>query len=166
MISKDQYWQSLANEFRIIKHLATKIPHDQHHHKPTEKQRTTLELLQFLSGFGSSAFQHYLTGEMGGYEASKQRAGSVTVENFPAAIDAEEARMKDLFAKFTDGELKTEISLWGRKQTKDLFLLDFLKMIAAYKMQLFLYAKQSGNHSIGTANVWAGMDMPATAPKA
>ena len=164
MISKEQYWQSIASEFRILKHLVTKIPADKHHHKPTEKQRTTLELLQFLSYFGSSAFQHYLTGDMGGYGKGSEAAKSVTVENFSAMIDAEEARMKELFAKFTDAELATEISLWGRTQTKAIFLLDFLKMFAAYKMQLFLYIKQSGVHSVGTANVWAGMDMPA--PKA
>lgn len=165
MITKEQYWASISAEFRILKHLITKIPADKHHHKPTEKQRTTLELLQFLSYFGSASFQNYLTGDMSGYKAGDEAAKSLTVETMPAALDAEEAKMKEVFMKFTDADLATELSLWGRTQTKALFLLDFLKMLAAYKMQLFLYIKQSGRYDIGTANVWAGMDMPVQASK-
>jgi hypothetical protein len=33
-----------------------------------------------------------------------------------------------------------------------------LKWLTAYRMQLFLYAKASGNEKIGTANNWAGVD--------
>ncbi len=166
MISKEELWASIANEYRILKHLATKIPEGQHHHKPTEKQRTTLELLQFLAHFGSGCFQSYLDGSMAAFAAGKEKAASVTVENFGAAIDAELAVMQKLYGKFTDEQPQKDITMFGRTQKRSLFLLDFAKMITGYKMQLFLYAKQSGNHAISTANVWGGIDMPAPAAKA
>ena len=164
MISKEQFWASISDEVRIMKHLAIKIPEGQHHHKPTEKQRTTLELLQFVSYFGSGCMQAFLTGDTSGFAKLHEDSKSVTVANFGEAMDREEARMKELFAKFTPEELKTVITMWGRTQSKDLYLLNLLKMLTGYKMQIFLYAKQSGAHHIGTPNVWAGMDMPA--PKA
>ncbi len=33
----------------------------------------------------------------------------------------------------------------------------------AYRMQLFLYAKESGNADIGPANCWVGVDAPRPA---
>lgn len=35
-----------------------------------------------------------------------------------------------------------------------------LRFLCSYRLQLFLYAKQSGVHDIGTANAWAGVDAP------
>ena len=49
MYTKENLIASVENEFRIIKHLAEKIPADTEGYKPTEGQRTTLELLQYLS---------------------------------------------------------------------------------------------------------------------
>lgn len=160
MISKEELWAAIANEFRIIKHLAEKIPADHHHHKPTEKQRTTLELLQFLSSFGIGCLNTFFIGDIKAFGSHEEKSKLVTVENFAAALDAQEAEMKIVWAKFTDEELMKEINVFGRMQSKKLYLLDLLKMFVGYKMQLFLYVKQSGVHTISTANVWAGMDMP------
>ncbi len=118
MYTKEQLIAAMRNEFRIIKHLAEKIPADTEGYKPTEKQRTTLELLQYLS---------------------------------------------IIFVAFTDEELAVVINLYGMgDKPKATYLVEcLLKWAAAYKMQLFLYIKSSGNSSIGTSNLWGGMDMPA-----
>ena len=160
MYTREQIWSSFSRELDIIKHLAEKIPAGQEHHKPTEKQRTTLELLQYLSIMGMGILDVTLTADGGAFGKYVESSKSVTVENFGAAIDAEEATMKELYGKLTDELLAEEISVWGQTQSRALFVLNLLKMLTAYKMQLFLYAKASGNHAIGTSNLWAGMDMP------
>jgi len=160
MYTKQDIWASFKKELDIIKHLAGKIPAGKEHHKPTEKQRTTLELLQYLSVNGAGNFAAILSGDTGGFAKYVDRSKEVTVENFAAAIDWEESEMKTLFGQFNDENLSESVTLFGRTQSRALFLLDFLKMLTGYKMQLFLYAKGSGNETIGTPNVWAGMDAP------
>ncbi len=53
MYTREEIWASFENEIRIIKHLFEKIPHGKSDYKPTEKQRTTLELLHYLSEMGT-----------------------------------------------------------------------------------------------------------------
>jgi hypothetical protein len=161
MYTKEQIWSSFKKEFTIIKHLAEKIPEGGEHHKPTEKQRTTLELMHYLASFGGGMFNVIKTGDGAAFMNYANTVKEITVSNFHAAIDTQEIAMKEIFDELTPEVLAEEISVWGQTQTRDMYVLDCLKMITAYKMQLFLYAKAAGNHAIGTSNVWAGMDMPA-----
>lgn len=160
MYTKEQIWNSFKKEFTILKHLAEKVPAGGEHHKPTEKQRTTLELMHYIAGFGGGIFNVIKSGDGMAFMNYSDTVKDVTVENFSAAIDTQEVAMKEIFDGFTPKILEEEISAWGMTQTRAEFLLEALKMLTAYKMQLFLYAKAAGNHSIGTSNVWAGMDMP------
>ncbi len=160
MYTKEQIWSSFTKEFHILKHLAEKIPAGGEHHKPTEKQRTTLELMHYIAMFGGGMFSVIKTGDGNAFMDYGNKVGEISVENFADALDDQANAMKEIFDGFTDELLAEEISVWGQTQSRDLFLLDCLKMLTAYKMQLFLYAKAAGNHSIGTSNVWAGMDMP------
>ncbi|MEI8223629.1 MAG: hypothetical protein WCG20_00735 [bacterium] len=161
MYTKEQIWNSFTKEFRIIKHLSEKIPAGGEHHKPTEKQRTTLELLHYLATFGGGMFTVVATGDGAAFMNYAKNVTEITVENFAQAIDNQEAAMKEIYDAFTDESLAEEVSIWGQTQSRAIFLLDCLRMLTAYKMQLFLYIKASGNFAVGTSNVWAGMDMPA-----
>jgi hypothetical protein len=49
MYRKDDFLASLKKEAKIIRHLATTIPAGQLGYRPTPGQRSTLELLQYLS---------------------------------------------------------------------------------------------------------------------
>lgn len=161
MYTKEQIWSSFTKEFAILKHLAEKVPAGGEHHKPTEKQRTTLELMHYIAGFGGGMFNVIKTGDGAAFMNYASTVKDITVANFAAAIDTQEVAMKEMFEGFTAEFLAEEISVWGNTQSRGMFLLECLKMLTAYKMQLFLYAKAAGNHAIGTSNVWAGMDMPA-----
>ena len=163
MYTKQDIWNAFAKELAIIKHLSEKIPEGKEHHKPTEKQRTTLELLQYMSIMGAGMLAVALAGDGSAFAQYVARSKDVTVENFATAINWEESEMKSIFEKFTDANLGEEITVWGRTQTRAAYILDILKMITGYKMQLFLYVKASGNESIGTPNLWAGMDAPVPA---
>lgn len=161
MFTKEEVWDSFANDFRIIKHLAEKAHVDNHGYKPTEKQRTMLELMQYMSIMGSGILKTVLMGDGNTFASYVEQSKSVTGENFIQRMDEQEAEMKETFMKFDDAELAKELSLWGMTGPKSMFVLNLVKIVASYKMQLFLYIKASGRYEIGTSNLWAGMDMPA-----
>ena len=87
----------------------------------------------------------------------------VTFENFISKMDEQANFVKETVGALSEEDLAKEHTIWGNTASLAVHLLGVLKTITAYKMQLFLYIKESGNHAIGTSNVWAGMDMP---PKA
>ena len=167
MYSKSDLMAALAKEMNIIKHLGTKVSAGQENFRPTPAQRSTLELMQYLTYAGVSMAK-FISLEGNGdtskiWEERSEAAKGVTIENFGAAIDKASAELVALIGQFTDEELAKEVNIYGMGlKTKGAYLVEgVLTMAVAYKMQLFLYAKQSGASDIGTMNLWAGMDAPA-----
>ncbi len=160
MYTKEEIWNSFAKEFRIIRHLVEKIPGGGYDHKPTEKQRTMLELLQYMGVSGIGTMTSIKNGDTSAFGPLAALSKEITPENFVETINKEEADMKDLFDSFTEDFLNEEITLFAGPSPRKIYILDLLKTITAYKMQLFLYIKAAGNESIGTPNLWAGIDTP------
>lgn len=163
MYTKQNLIDTISNEFRIIKHLAEKIPAGTDGYKPTETQRTTLELLQYLSAIFANATHVIFEGSTDAYKTAPISSTETTVENFSEKMDHQLSVWNGLMEKFDDEELSKIINLYmmGDKTKAEYLVDNLLKWAAAYKMQLFLYIKASGNSSIGTSNLWGGMDMPA-----
>lgn len=159
MITKEQYLESLSKELAIIKHLAEKVKPEQMSHKPTEPQRTLQELLHYLGYIFVVGAETIIAGDKEAY-SKYSKAEMPTIAEFLSSIDVQETRVIELVSPMTEEEMKEEIEVWGRKQSRALHLFGLVKMAAAYKMQLFLYMKQSGTSNIGTMNLWAGMDQP------
>lgn len=161
--TKENLIASIENEFRIIKHLWEKIPAGTEGYRPTEGQRTTLELLQYLSSIFANATHVIYEGSTDAYQTGPVKADDTTMENFPAKMDEQLTLWKGMMEKFDDTQLQTIINIYGMgDMPKGRYLVEnLLKWAGAYKMQLFLYCKASGNSSIGTANLWGGIDMPA-----
>jgi hypothetical protein len=159
MITKEQYLSSLSNEFRIIKHLAGKVSPQQLTHKPTEKQRTLHELLHYLTHIFIAGADSVVTGDG---DAWKKYSGGEAPKlgDFSQMMDSQEAHVKELVSSLSEDQMKEEVHMWGRTQSRAMHLLGLLNIAVAYKMQLFLYLKQSGTENINTMNLWAGMDQP------
>ncbi len=162
MISKEQYIERMKKEFGIIKHLAEKVTVEQLGFKPTDGQRTLGELMQYLTTIFVMGAESVATGDG---EAYKKYADTPmpTLETFGQMMDAELEKFLSFVEPMTDEELKTEMNMWGSNQTKAMHLFGFYGIATAYKMQLFLYMKQTGMPHLNTMNLWAGMDTP---PKA
>ena len=162
MYSKDDLLQSIAHEMHVIKHLVTKVPEGGMEYRPTEKQRSTQELLQYLATIGSQIgilIQNENTDHFP--EMSKKAQQLETEEQFHAALDAQLTHVTEIINQLDEDELEQEFEEFGMSKTKSQRLVDFLlKNLTAYRMQLFLYAKQAGNHDIGSMNARAGMDAP------
>ena len=57
VLTKSELISSLRNEVRILLHLASKIDRATLDYRPTPKQRSTIELLKYLSIMGPSLVQ-------------------------------------------------------------------------------------------------------------
>ena len=160
MITKEQFIASLLWEISIIKHLWEKIDASKLDYKPTEKQRTTLELLQYMGQMISTGVLAHIAGSQDMYIELSKSKDSITYENFVGKMDEQASVVTEKVGALTDEDMKTMATIWGNTAPLSERLMGVLKNAVAYKMQLFLYIKASGNDAIGTSNLWGGRDMP------
>lgn len=162
MISKQQFLDSCLSEIKIIKHLYGKVTPQMLNYRPTEKQRSMLELLQYLSHFTKLEAGAIYSGKaISHFQEAMKEAYQMPAEKFLEQMDRQAEELKNIFSKITDAELAEEIDLFGRGHSQprsSWFLNLILKSLVAYKMQLFLYLKSCGVTDIGTGNLWRGED--------
>jgi hypothetical protein len=160
MITKQQYINSFVKELEIVKHLREKISAGMLDYRPTPKQRSTMELLQYLGHISGTAIMSFIDPEKNNYMELAKAKDLVTFENFSVKIDEQIDIVKREISALTEAQLEKEVSFFGMNEKLSMHLLSALKWITAYKMQLFLYIKANGVDNIGTSNVWGGVDMP------
>ena len=98
-------------------------------------------------------------------EQDKQLEG-LDLTGFDAAMERQERELHaDLDALGDQGLTEREGKLpWGDSKPLGTAIFETsVRFLSAYRLQLFLYAKQSGASELGTANAWLGMDAPAKA---
>jgi hypothetical protein len=161
MINKEEIAASMMFECDVAKHVYSKLTPRAYDYKPTPEQRTTLELLQYLSICGIAGIQSLHQSDWKVFATYRERAGKMTAKGFPAAMDLQKNEIKEYFASVTERDLETKDALLpiGGTQLLGRAILDLpFKWLPAYKLQLFLYAKATGSSEIGTANAWMGID--------
>jgi hypothetical protein len=159
MITKQEYIDSLAFELHVIRHLGEKIKPENLEFRPTPKQRSTQELMHFMAYIFGSAADNIKGGTSTAAEAWKATLPEVTLENFSELVQAQENHIKTVIGNMTEEELNETVTIYGRERTRASHLLNGpLKWAAAYKLQLFMYLKMTGQAHLGTMNLWAGMD--------
>lgn len=163
MLSKEELILELRRETKIVKHLAGKLPPGTLEWRPTPGQRSTLELMRYLTTCANVPLHAAIRGNWDDAERLDRSSESVTPESFADAMDAQMASIESLLSGVTEAECAArEAELpWGEKVSLGRAIACMtLKPMVAYRMQFFLYAKQSGNADIGPANCWVGVDAP------
>jgi len=166
ILTKSELIASLQNEVRILLHLASKIDRAQLDYRPTPKQRSTLELLRYLTMMGPSIVQAAKAGvfDTAAWTAAEQAAAAQDFDQTLGAIAAHTVAYATLLADLSDADLRAEIAPFGDKTTRGAFIVTWVLCgCAAYRTQLFLYLKACGRDELGTMNLWAGVDAPAAA---
>ncbi|HXC24902.1 MAG TPA: hypothetical protein VNU46_03230 [Gemmatimonadaceae bacterium] len=161
MITKDQLAASMLRECDIIQHLFTKLGPDALTYRPSPAQRTTLELLRYLSICGTAGIRCMSEANWKLFSGFAERAKEMTAEEFPAAMQRQSEEIAAFFASVSEETLETQEAPLpgGTMLPLGLAILNGpFKWLASYKLQLFLYAKAAGAVEIGTANAWAGAD--------
>ena len=161
MINKDQIAASMMFECDVAKHVHSKLTPQSYDYKPTDGQRTTLEVLRYLSICGIAGIQSLYQSNWKVFSTYVDRASKMSAEGFPAAMDLQKQEIKAFFDSVTERDLETKDAMLpiGGSQLLGQAILDLpFKWLPAYKLQLFLYAKATGTTDIGTSNAWFGMD--------
>jgi hypothetical protein len=165
VMTKAELIASLQNEVRILLHLAGKIDRAKLDYRPTPQQRSTFELLKYLSMMGSTLVQYTKVEGLDGsvWAAAAQAAEARDFDQTVAAIAAQTDAYAALLADISDADLRREITgMDGSKISRGSVLVNLVLCgCAAYRTQLFLYLKASGREELGTMNLWAGVDAPA-----
>jgi hypothetical protein len=161
MISKEAFIESALKEVNILKHLFTKITPGSLDYRPTEKQRSTKELLQYLSHGPALILKGIGRGKIDDIKTMAEETSKINPDDFPQHMDTLAGLIRSTIGPMTEKDFAEEIDLFGRgmAQSKALWLMEVvLKNLVGYKMQLFLYIKASGNLTVVTSNLWHGRD--------
>ena len=164
VLTKSELIASLQHEVHILLHLAGKLEPTMLDYRPTPKQRTALELLQYMSIMGPSLVRAAQAGrfDTAVWTAADTEAKARDFQQTLAAIAAQREQYATLVGGMSDEDFRTEIEMFGRKTTRGHFIVSMvLGGCAAYRTQLFLYLKSCGREELSTMNLWAGMDAPA-----
>lgn len=164
VMTKAELIESLQNEVRILLHLAGKVDRAKLDYRPTPKQRSTIELLQYLSIMGPEMLKAAKAGTFDPviWTAAEQAAKSRDFDQTLAAIAAQKDVYAELLADMSDADMRAEIVMFGSKTVRGPFLVNLVLCgCAAYRTQLFVYLKACGREELSTLNLWAGMDAPA-----
>ncbi len=162
VLTKEELLSSLHNEARILLHLMTKVEPSVVNYRPTEKQRSTLELLRYLSIMGPELIKSIHAGAFDeeSWGKSAAHADSLNFEGIQSEIAQLPAKYEALLAKFSDEDYRAPITMFGPEESKGSRIVNLvLSGYAAYRTQLFLYLKSNGRTELNTANLWGGMDM-------
>jgi len=165
VFTKQELISSLQNEVRILLHLSGKIDKSKLDYRPTPKQRSILELLQYIAIMGptqiTAAKAGVFTREamMALWGPVEQSSKAMSFDQVVAVIQKQSDQYAQLLAGWTDADFHTEVDIFGSKMTRGSFLVNMvLGGHAAYRMQLFCYLKATGREELNTINLWMGSD--------
>jgi hypothetical protein len=166
VLTKPELIASLQHEAHILLHLASKIDRTKLDYRPTPKQRSTFELLKYLSYMGPVMVEAAQAGRFDGaaWGAATQAADARDFDETLAAIAAQRDIYASRLGAISDADFRVEIEMFGRRTTRGAFLVNtVLCGYAAYRTQLFVYLKACGRDELNTMNLWAGVDAPMAA---
>lgn len=164
VMTKPELIASLQQEVRILQHLAGKIDRATLDYRPSPKQRSTIELLRYLSMMGPELIK---TSKVGTFDpqlwtAAERATDRLDFDQVMKAIAGQSDAYASLLGAMSDADLRAEINMFGSPSSRGSFIVNtVLSGCAAYRTQLFLYLKACGRQELSTINLWAGMDAPA-----
>jgi hypothetical protein len=156
---KQHLLHNIEREILLLKQLAPLIEEKDLDFRPTEKVRSTLELMQYLSGIGSTMLRWFLINDLTPEEFGKIREyrSTLTIQNFPERLDEQWNQIQSYLKDITEEDLiSMEIVLpWKEKMMLGNAIINCpIKWLATYRMQLFLYLKMQGRPDISTKEAW------------
>lgn len=163
VLTKEELIASLQNEVRILVHLAGKVDKSKVDYRPTPKQRSTLELLQYMSMMGPTLVTVIKTGTFEAiWKPAEEASKKLNYDQAVAAIQKQSDEYARLLSGWTEADFRSEVDMFGRKSSRGSILVNLVLCgHAAYRTQLFVYLKACGRDELSTMNLWAGADGPA-----
>ena len=165
VLTKSELIASLQHEVRILLHLAGKIDRSKLDYRPAPKQRSTIELLKYLSMMGPTIIEYAkaTTPDPNLWPAEAKAAEARDFDQTIATIAAQTDVYAKILGDMSEADFRAEVTdFGGNKTTRGALIVNLVLCgCAAYRTQLFLYLKACGREELGTMNLWAGVDAPA-----
>jgi hypothetical protein len=165
VLTKDELIAAFRKEIHILSHLITKVDPAKIDYRPTAKQRSILELIQYLTVMAPAMTLSIKGGEftpeaMGAIWAPRDAASkAMTWDQAVASIGGQFDEMTRILMPWTEADFRNEINMFGHNTTRGAALVNMVLCgYAAYRTQLFLYLKATGREELNTINLWAGAD--------
>jgi len=166
VLSTDELVGMLAHEVNVLRHLITKIDAESADYRPTDQQRSTMELVRYLVVQGPALVSSIKSGafDRAAWGAAQAEAAATDLAGLDRLLAAQTEWYAEHVGSMTDEEMRGVIQLFGPPATRGAHLVSsVLAHYSAYRTQLFCYLKQCGRTELTTSNLWRGMDAP---PKA
>jgi hypothetical protein len=168
VLTKEELIASLRNEVRILVHLAGKVDPSKLDYRPTAKQRSILELLQYLAIMGPTQLAVIKAGVFdrptlsAAWSPAEAAAKTMSFDQAVSAVQNQSGEYARLLSAWTEADFRAEIDMFGTKSSRGSMVVNLvLSAHAAYRTQLFCYLKSCGREELNTMNLWAGADGPA-----
>ncbi|MEO5926576.1 MAG: hypothetical protein ABIR70_22360 [Bryobacteraceae bacterium] len=151
----------LQNEVRILLHLATKIDPSKVDYKPTSSQRSTIDLLRYLSVMGPGLVPAIKTGNFdpAAWGAAVAAAAAKDLDGILADIAKQPAMYAAELSSMSEADMASPLDLFGQTNSRGKHIVNLVfGGHAAYRTQLFCYLKSCGRDELNTMNLWGGID--------
>src|SRR5579862_1694166 len=115
VLTKEELIAALQNEVRILVHLASKVDKSKLDYRPTPKQRSILELLQYMTIMGPHIVTFAKTGtfDMAVWNSADAAAKAMTFDQAVAAIEKQSGEYARLLSGWTDADFRGEVDFFG-----------------------------------------------------
>jgi hypothetical protein len=157
MFTVESLIRSWQKESQICVNLFAKMPPGGLDYRPTPGQRSTLELLRYLSYGPYNGLHKILAGDWKAGRPTAEVTAGMPASDFPERMAWQaEAAARDLRAVPVTALYQEKMTMpWNEVVVKGEGLVNYpFKWLVAYRMQLFLYLKSAGAHQLGTVDCW------------
>jgi hypothetical protein len=148
VLTKSELISTLQDEVRILLHLAGKVDASMLDYRPAPKQRSTLELLQYMAIMGPTQLTVIEQGVFdrptlsATWSPAEAAASKMSFDQAVAAIRQQSDEYARRLGAWTDADYRNEVDMFGRKPSRGVLVITLvLNGHAAYRTQLFLYLK-------------------------
>jgi hypothetical protein len=165
VLTKDELIEAVQKEVRIFVHLIGKVDPAKVDYRPSAKQRSVLELVQYMTVMAPAMTESIKGGDftreaMGAIWGPRDEASKkMNWEQAVSAIGRQSDEMTQYVGGWTDADFRRDINMFGQDTTRGAAMVNMVLCgYAAYRMQLFLYLKAMGREELNTMNLWGGYD--------
>src|SRR5208337_1768309 len=119
VLTKEELIAALQNEVRILMHLAGKVDKSKLDYRPTPKQRSTMELLQYLSIMAPLQIGMIKAGTSdraalsAAWNPAESAAKAMDFDQLVWAIEKQSDEYDRLLRDWTEADFRTEVDLFG-----------------------------------------------------
>ena len=157
MYSVESFIRAYSKESTICIQLFHKMPSSASDYRPTLGQRSTVELLRYLSYGPYHVTRRIIAGDWNVGKPANEATKDMPVSDFPRHMKWQMDEVARMVRSANPIALEKEdiVFPWGETMKKgDALVNQSLRFMTGYRMQLFLYLKAAGAKELGTKDLW------------